>query len=276
MRCISLALLLSTLLANAQNWAVWHIGPNTNGIPTNFPVRVEDIGTNAVWPGSDQVVAGVEAWRFAKLCLMNSWGLLPQSKVEGLTNALAAKADANHTHEGGASLPAGIIVMWSGALASVPSGWALCDGANGTPDLRDRFIKGWSQGVAPGGTGGSPTHTPAGTVSAPTFTGTPFTDVINHTHVVTITDPGHAHVQGVNSATTGGLSGYTPDTSSNTRVNSGYSTSSSTTGISATTANPAGGVNSITPAGTVSAPTFTGTQATIEPSYFKLAFIMKL
>lgn len=50
-----------------------------------------------------------------------------------------------------------------------------------------------------------------------------------HTHAVT--DPGHTHVQGVNSATTGGTSGYTPDTSTNTRVNSGYSTSSAATGI---------------------------------------------
>jgi microcystin-dependent protein len=50
-----------------------------------------------------------------------------------------------------------------------------------------------------------------------------------HTHAVT--DPGHVHVQGVNSTATGGLSGYTADTSTNTRVNSGYSTSSATTGI---------------------------------------------
>lgn len=55
----------------------------------------------------------------------------------------------------------------------------------------------------------------------------------NHTqnaHNHGLTDPGHTHVQGVNSATTGAISGYTPDTSTNTRVNSGYSTSSSTTG----------------------------------------------
>jgi microcystin-dependent protein len=54
-----------------------------------------------------------------------------------------------------------------------------------------------------------------------------------------VTDAGHAHVQGVNSATTGGLAGYTPDTSTNTRVNSGYSTSSATTGISVNNSTPA-------------------------------------
>lgn len=67
------------------------------------------------------------------------------------------------------SLPAGIIVMWAGLIANIPSGWNLCDGQNGTPDLRSKFIKG-AAGEA-GGTGGSATHTPSGTVSAPTFTG---------------------------------------------------------------------------------------------------------
>lgn len=45
-----------------------------------------------------------------------------------------------------------------------------------------------------------------------------------HTHI----QNAHSHVQQVNSATTGGLSGYTPDTSTNTGVNSGYSTASAT------------------------------------------------
>jgi len=39
-------------------------------------------------------------------------------------------------------IPTGVIMMWSGSIASVPSGWALCNGANGTPDLRERFIVG--------------------------------------------------------------------------------------------------------------------------------------
>lgn len=37
-------------------------------------------------------------------------------------------------------VPAGIIVMWSGAVSAVPSGWVICDGNNSTPNLTDRFV----------------------------------------------------------------------------------------------------------------------------------------
>lgn len=61
------------------------------------------------------------------------------------------------------SLPIGAIVMWSGAIASIPSGWALCDGTNGTPDLRNRFIRGVpNSSTNPGATGGSTTHDHSG------------------------------------------------------------------------------------------------------------------
>ena len=39
-------------------------------------------------------------------------------------------------------MPTGGIIMWSGSTGSIPTGWALCDGSNGTPDLRSRFILG--------------------------------------------------------------------------------------------------------------------------------------
>jgi len=45
--------------------------------------------------------------------------------------------------------------MWSGDLAAIPAGWQLCDGNNGTPDLRDRFIIGGGGGYNLGSTGGS-------------------------------------------------------------------------------------------------------------------------
>ena len=42
-------------------------------------------------------------------------------------------------------IPTGVIMMWSGTIATIPSGFALCDGGNNTPDLRDKFIVGAKQ-----------------------------------------------------------------------------------------------------------------------------------
>lgn len=42
-----------------------------------------------------------------------------------------------------AATPVGAIIMWAGAIGSIPSGWALCDGTNGTPNLSGRFIVGY-------------------------------------------------------------------------------------------------------------------------------------
>ena len=63
----------------------------------------------------------------------------------------------------------GMIIMWNSTVASIPSGFVLCDGNNSTPDLRDKFIVGAKQddsGTAKTNvsgsltqTGGSATHT---------------------------------------------------------------------------------------------------------------------
>jgi microcystin-dependent protein len=52
------------------------------------------------------------------------------------------------------TIPVGGIIMWSGSTASIPTGWALCNGANGTPNLRDRFIVGAGSDYEVGATGG--------------------------------------------------------------------------------------------------------------------------
>lgn len=54
-------------------------------------------------------------------------------------------------------MPAGIILMWSGNINSIPDGWQLCDGSNGTPDLRNRFIVGAGASYNVGNNGGSNT-----------------------------------------------------------------------------------------------------------------------
>jgi hypothetical protein len=74
------------------------------------------------------------------------------------------------------AVPAGVILLWSGSTGSIPAGWVLCNGANGTPDLRDRFIIGAGNTYAVNATGGS-----ADSV------------VPTHTHAATVTDPGHSH-----------------------------------------------------------------------------------
>lgn len=53
----------------------------------------------------------------------------------------------------------GMIVMWSGFLPEIPDGWALCNGDNGTPDLRFRFIQSIFTIENIGDTGGTTSHT---------------------------------------------------------------------------------------------------------------------
>lgn len=56
---------------------------------------------------------------------------------------------------GVSGFPSGGIIMWSGSVANIPSGWVLCNGSNSTPDLRDRFVIGAGSSYAVGATGGS-------------------------------------------------------------------------------------------------------------------------
>ena len=70
------------------------------------------------------------------------------------------------------AIPTGGIIMWSGSIGSIPSGWALCDGTSGTPDLRDRFVIGAHSTLAPGSVGGSSSHSHTQA------------NALNHTHQV--------------------------------------------------------------------------------------------
>ena len=42
----------------------------------------------------------------------------------------------------GDNLPIGTILAYTGPLNKIPNGWALCNGANGTPNLSGRFLEG--------------------------------------------------------------------------------------------------------------------------------------
>ena len=76
-------------------------------------------------------------------------------------------APVNHTHTVSQitdmpdltnAIPSGIICMWSGESTAIPSGWHLCDGSSGTPDLRDRFIVGAGNTYKVKDTGGEASH----------------------------------------------------------------------------------------------------------------------
>lgn len=54
----------------------------------------------------------------------------------------------------GGGIPSGGIIIWSGSEDDVPDGWHICDGTNGTPDLRGRFVLGANEDYSVGDEGG--------------------------------------------------------------------------------------------------------------------------
>lgn len=103
-----------------------------------------------------------------------------------LGQAIQAYIDARVT----VAMPIGAIIIWSGAQAAIPAGWALCNGSNGTPDLRNRFVVGAGNTYSVAAQGGSTdaalvAHTHSATLSGATGVGGA------HSHGVS--DPGHAH-----------------------------------------------------------------------------------
>jgi hypothetical protein len=92
------------------------------------------------------------------------------------TGSQGLAADVN------AILPSGCIVFWSGSIVSIPSGFYLCNGSNGTPDLRDKFIVGAGSTYAVNANGGSLTTAATGATERYSTSGTPNTITPNHTH----------------------------------------------------------------------------------------------
>lgn len=78
-----------------------------------------------------------------------------------------------------ALLPPGIISMWSGSIASIPVGWHLCDGTDGTPDLTEKFIIGAGYDYDPGDTGGAASHDHGGETADHTLT---IAEIPEHDH----------------------------------------------------------------------------------------------
>ena len=157
-------------------------------------------------------------------------------------------------------IPAGIIMLWSGSIATIPSGWYLCNGSNGTPNLQDRFVVAAGSAYAVAATGGT-----ADSV------------VVSHTHGATstsissssssVSDPGHAHSYTgpilASPGTGGGSCGGQRLTSATT-----YTTGAASTGIGVSTSTSTTTSTSIATAGV------SGTGQNLPP-YYALAYIMK-
>ena len=181
-------------------------------------------------------------------------GNLTLDGASGTTGQVLLSAGTGNTPTWGNAFVAGMIMMWSGTIATIPSGWLLCDGTSGTPDLRNKFIIGANAddgGAAKTSVTGSATQT-GGSKDA---------IVVSHTHTASVTDPGHTH-----SLDGEGIFGQARD-------GTGSPQSGFTGGY------PLGwidGINSATTGITVSNSTTgsSGTNANLPP-YYALAFIMK-
>lgn len=137
-------------------------------------------------------------------------------------------------------IPSGGILLWSGSIGSIPAGYVLCNGSNGTPDLRDRFVVGAGSTYAVDATGGS-----ANAV------------VVSHTHTATSTVPDHDHDVTV-TGLIGEPGGFAPGGGASSGGSDTFTTTSESLTIT-TTVNTAG---------------VSGTNANLPP-YYALAYIMK-
>ena len=128
-----------------------------------------------------------------------------ESEIVSLTAVIASLSNG--------ITPVGGIIIWSGALNAIPTHWQLCDGTNGTYDIRDRFIVGAGGTYAVGSVGGvqnqSTTtanggdHNHNGSTGAHVLT---IDEIPSHNHsaATAVGDPGHKHgILESNNITTG-------------------------------------------------------------------------
>ena len=84
-----------------------------------------------------------------------------------------------------AGVPSGVIAMWHGSSGSIPSGWYICNGGNGTPNLTGRFIR---ANTSANGTGGADTHSHSSSLSAGSHT-LSTSQMPSHNHAVPVYQP---------------------------------------------------------------------------------------
>jgi hypothetical protein len=166
------------------------------------------------------------------------------------TNTTQIASTAFATAAAAAAFPSGGIIMWSGLISAIPSGWYFCNGSNSTPDLRDKFIIGASAdsgGVAK--TNVTASYTQSG--------GSKDAINVSHTHTATTTatDSGHTHT-----VPSGASGASTPTGPAGAASTNSQTTATGTANITASTTITSAGVS--------------GTDANLPP-YYALAYIMK-
>jgi len=177
------------------------------------------------------------------------------------TTAATANAIRKAIQEG---IPSGCIMMWSGSIGSVPSGFQVCDGTNGTPDLRDRFIVGAGGNYSVNATGGANSVTLT-TSQIPSHNHST-NSAGDHTHSGTASSAG-AHIHSITTVfSTGSTAGVFVQTGS-----TGTSDTRSAGAHTHTLSINSGGAHthSITNTGG-------GQSHENRPPYYALAYIMKL
>lgn len=165
------------------------------------------------------------------------------------------------------AVPTGVVTMWSGAIGSIPAGWYLCDGTNGTPDLRNRFVVAAGSTYSVGATGGSADATlPSHSHTASSSTSTSISDP-GHRHWISAAyyDDGNGSTTGSSNSQMYGLWADAGGYSAND-PGSGYGrySASSGTGITASSSTST----------TVNSTGVSATNANLPP-YYALAYIMK-
>jgi hypothetical protein len=172
---------------------------------------------------------------------LNVTGAFQLDGTAGASGQVLLSAGGSTTPTWGNAFVAGMIMLWSGSSATIPTGWLLCDGSSSTPDLRNRFVVGATSTYAVGATGGS-----ADAI------------VVSHTHTATSTDSGHTH--GISEIRWSNTNGFINNNGSGTGTTNSFTptTNSGTANIS-TTINSAGS---------------SGTNANLPP-YYALCYIMK-
>lgn len=224
-----------TSLTLATPLAAGSGGTGLNALGTNVATFLgTPSSANLAAAVSDET--GTGALVFAESPTLSGTPLAPTASTGTNTTQIATTAFVLAN-----GIPSGAIMLWSGSIASIPSGWYLCNGSNGTPDLRDRFVVGAGSTYSVGGTGGS-----ADAI------------VVSHTHTATsaVTDPGHSHTAN----------------QLGSPINFGYGTGSDALGRGGTTTSSA--QTSISVATTVATTGSSGTNANLPP-YYALAYIMK-